>query len=316
MKRIITLLLAIVSVLTVLVLPASAGSIAYGAATVAASSLNIRSGPGKEYDRVAAASVGEVVVILERTSEDWYKINYLGTVGYVNTPYLTDILTAENFSAKGVLTGNNVRMRSGPDTSGEVLGTYSAGTEMTVIGINNGWYKVKYDGKTGYLRSDYMEITGRSDGSSSSSSSSSSGATRSSSGYTTTSAPSSKGEEIVQFALQYVGYRYVYGAESPSVGFDCSGLVYYTYNHFGYKLERRASLQCRNNGVTVAKSDLQPGDLVFFSTNGSYATHVGIYIGDGEFVHASTSNTGVIISSLSSAYYTRVWFAGKRIIEG
>ena len=64
----------------------------------------------------------------------------------------------------------------------------------------------------------------------------------------------------------------------------------------------------------VSKSELQPGDLVFFSSNGSSVTHVGIYIGNGQFVHASTSKTGVIISNLSSAYYLRVWFGAKRIL--
>jgi cell wall-associated NlpC family hydrolase len=78
--------------------------------------------------------------------------------------------------------------------------------------------------------------------------------------------------------------------------------------------ERRASLQFANNGVSVAKADLQPGDLVFFSSDGSGVTHVGLYYGDGMFVNASTESTGVIFSSLSSDWYTRTYWGAKRII--
>lgn len=300
------MLLVVASVLSIFALPSSAGSIAYGAATVTASSLNIRSGPGTDNDRIASVGEGSIVVILEKTSDTWYKINYLGNVGYVDASYLANVLTAENFNAKGRVTGDDVRMRSKPDTSSSVLGTYSENTEMNVIGINNGWYKVQYNGNTGYLRSDYMEITG--------SSSSANSTSSTTSGTSSSSGNSSLGRQIADYALQFVGYRYVYGAESPSVGFDCSGLVYYVYGKFGYDLERRASIQYKNNGRSVSKSELQPGDLVFFSSNGASVTHVGMYIGNNQFVHASTSNTGVIISSLTSAYYTRVWFGAKRIV--
>ena len=86
------------------------------------------------------------------------------------------------------------------------------------------------------------------------------------------------------------------------------------YGQFGYSLSRTASQQYKNNGYSVSKSELQQGDLVFFSSNGYSVTHVGIYIGGGQFIHASTSTTGVIISDLNSSYYTRVWFGAKRIV--
>ena len=83
---------------------------------------------------------------------------------------------------------------------------------------------------------------------------------------------------------------YVYGTAGPDT-FDCSGFTYYVYAHFGYSLNRSSRDQV-NNGVAVSKDQLQPGDLVFFSTNGSYPTHVGLYIGEGNIVHASTPRTG------------------------
>lgn len=301
LKKTVIMLLVISSLLTgVLITGSAANDMALGACTVTATHLNVRSGPGTSHSVVAYADEGDIVVIYDN-SDAWYKINYNGTLGYVNSEYLTDMLTAENFNATGTLVGTGIRMRSKPDTSSEVLGTYTTTDSIDIIGINNKWFKVKYDGKTGYIRSDFMELVNMTSYTSANT-------------ITASNTGSALGQEIANFALQYVGYKYVYGAESPNTGFDCSGLVYYTYSQFGYSVSRTASQQYKNNGVIIDKADLQPGDLVFFSTNGSSVTHVGIYIGDNQFVHASTSNTGVIISSLGSAYYTRVWFAAKRVI--
>jgi uncharacterized protein YgiM (DUF1202 family) len=287
---------------SVLMTTAFAGSIAYGAGTVSATGLNVRSGAGTSNSIITTVSNGDIVVILEKTSDTWYKINFQGTEGYVDSQYLKDVLTAENFSAYGALNDTNVRMRSTPSLSGEILGLYSVGTTLPVIGINNGWYKVKDGDKVGYIRSDLIDIV--------------SDCTTERAVVAVSSGTTSLGEEIAEYAQGVVGYRYVYGAESPSVGFDCSGLVYYVYGQFGYCLSRGASSQYRNNGTSISKSDLIPGDLVFFSSNGGVSvTHVGIYIGNNQFVHASTSSTGVIISSLTSAYYTRVWYGAKRIIS-
>lgn len=300
---------------TVIILPAAAsanGTMAYGAATVAGPALNLRSGPGTTYDIITQLNEGDIVVILERTNSDWYNINYHGVTGYVNVPYLRDVLTAENFNAQGKITGNLVNLRSKPDTSSDLLGTYAEGTVMTVIGINTGWYKVKHDGKTGYIRSDYMDII------SGYSSSAASGSSSSSSSWSgTPPAPDANlelGQQIVNYAMYYLGSRYVYGGSSPS-GFDCSGFVSYVYSNFGYSLTRGATSMYRTNGVAISKSDLSVGDLVFFSSNGgSSITHVGLYIGDNEFIHASTPSSGVIISRLDSTYYLNVWYGAKRII--
>ena len=106
------------------------------------------------------------------------------------------------------------------------------------------------------------------------------------------------GQAIADFACQYVGYSYVYGAESPEEGFDCSGLVWYVYQQFGYSLNRTASAQA-NNGVHVELDALEPGDILCFYNQGSYIGHCGIYIGGGNYVHAQDSATGVVISPLS-----------------
>ena len=106
------------------------------------------------------------------------------------------------------------------------------------------------------------------------------------------------GKKVAEFALKYVGYNYLYGGKEPETGFDCSGLVYYTYGSFGYRLDRTAAAQA-GNGEHVELDALEPGDILCFYNGGSWIGHVGIYIGDGEYVHAQNEATGVIVSALS-----------------
>lgn len=240
--------------------------------------------------------MGDTVVILEQ-KDDWYKIvTGGGGTGYVASSYISGVEAAKNFTTTGTVNDSNVRMRSAPSTSAKILGKYQTGTAVEIIGINNGWYKVRHGGKTGYIRSDLITLAQN-------------GAAA------VSAAALSQGQAIADFARQFVGDKYVYGAASPTRGFDCSGLTYYVYGKFGYSISRTASQQYKNNGTPVSKDELQPGDLVFFSRNGGHSvTHVGLYIGDGKFVNASTEKTGVIISSLSSTWYTKTWYGAKRIV--
>ena len=96
------------------------------------------------------------------------------------------------------------------------------------------------------------------------------------------------GQEIASYALQYDGYKYTYGSASPTAGFDCSGFAYYVYGQFGYDLPRTAHRQYKE-GTAVSKEELRPGDLVFFTTDGSGSvSHVGIYIGNNQFINATS----------------------------
>ena len=114
-------------------------------------------------------------------------------------------------------------------------------------------------------------------------------------------------------AKQYLGYPYVYGGMSPA-GFDCSGFVGYVYKLCGYSLKRVASDIYYNNGTSVDKANLQPGDLVFFSNSSESIGHVGIYIGSGQFIHASSSR-GVRVDNLDDSYWKPRWYGGKHIIK-
>lgn len=121
------------------------------------------------------------------------------------------------------------------------------------------------------------------------------------------------GLDIVTYAQGFLGVPYVYGGTSPS-GFDCSGLVYYCYTHFGYSVNRTAA-SLAYNGTSVSRDSLQAGDVVLFtSSGGGYIGHTGIYIGGGQFIHAPRTGDVVKISSLSDSYYTEHYYGARRII--
>ncbi|HCW53285.1 MAG TPA: NlpC/P60 family protein [Clostridium sp.] len=118
--------------------------------------------------------------------------------------------------------------------------------------------------------------------------------------------------DIVQNSYNFLGNSYVYGSNGPSC-FDCSGFVQYIFNSYGYNLSRSTYDQV-NQGEYVDKSDLQPGDLVFFSSYNEYSpTHVGIYVGNNNFIHASSGKGCVTISSLSNPYYSDNYWTARRI---
>lgn len=121
-----------------------------------------------------------------------------------------------------------------------------------------------------------------------------------------------KGNEVVNYAYKFLGKPYVYGATGPNA-FDCSGLTQYVYNKFGVDISRTTYTQV-NEGTKVNKNNLKAGDLVFFNTQGSIS-HVGIYIGDGEFIHAPRSGKPVMISSLYNGYYAQKYATARRIFN-
>jgi peptidoglycan endopeptidase LytE len=116
---------------------------------------------------------------------------------------------------------------------------------------------------------------------------------------------------IISTAKSYIGVPYVWGGTSPK-GFDCSGFVQYVFGKYKIALPRTAAT-IYGKGIAVSKSNLIAGDLVFFTTYKAGASHVGIYIGNGNFIHASSSK-GVIISNLSNSYYLQRYIGAKRIL--
>ena len=122
----------------------------------------------------------------------------------------------------------------------------------------------------------------------------------------------SKGTQVVNYAYKFLGKPYVYGAAGPN-SFDCSGLTQYVFSKMGVDLSRTTYTQV-GEGTKVNRSDLKPGDLVFFNTQGSIS-HVGIYVGNSEFIHAPRTGKPVMVSSLSDGYYSQKYATARRIVK-
>ena len=120
-----------------------------------------------------------------------------------------------------------------------------------------------------------------------------------------------RGAQIVQMAQQYMGTPYAWGGSSPG-GFDCSGFIYYIYSQFGISLPRMSDGQFEV-GRAISGDNLLPGDLVFFTTYETGASHVGIYLGGGLFIHASSAAGEVTITPLGKSYYQERYLGARRV---
>ena len=304
----------------------------YGVAYVDATSLHLRSEASTSSKKLATAKNGEVVVIVQKQG-DWYKVIYNLQEGYMHGDYLTVKTAVDVELGYGKVTGSSVNMRSGPSTSYKAVTVAAKGNKAYIIGINNGWYKVIYGSNICYIRSDYLQLTevpyensassnspkffkaGKSTGVEPSASelngttgSSTSGSTASGS----SSSGSASGSDIVATAKKYLGTPYKWGGSTPS-GFDCSGFVYYVLRSNGIKASRTLSAMYKQ-GTPVAKSDLQPGDVVFFQgTYKSGLSHAGIYVGDGKFIHSPHSGEVVSYANLYSSYYVSHYYGAVRM---
>lgn len=238
----------------------------------------------------------------------WYKVVHNGTTGYMSADYLVVTANAEGETisdeagmtdlgnGKVTLQSGYLNIRAEASTLGAKLGAIPNGAVVALSEHVDGWYLVTYGEITGYVSGDYITVT-------------------------TESVSSVKegvsGADIVAKAKLYLGCPYVYGSAGPK-GFDCSGFTSFIYKQFGFSINRTASTQLNHNGVSVDRANLQPGDLVFFRdySCAKSASHVGIYIGDGQFIHASSSRskTGVKISSLSEDWYANRYVGAKRIL--
>lgn len=322
-KKILCVLLVFALLSPLFTMRASAASreITDGVAFVNASALRLRSAPNTSSTTLAYAMKNEVVVVLE-ASGSWYRVLYNLKEGYMHSSYL-DYATRENVElGYGKVNYTKVNMRKGPSTGYTAIGKSSQGDLCYIIGINNGWYKVIWKDTICYIRSDYLTLTeapyenrasaksplffrgGKSTGTPVSAAT-----LRNSANY---EGQVSKAEQIIDSAKQYIGVPYVWGGTSPN-GFDCSGLVYYVFRQHGIYLNRTAATQYEH-GVSVSKSNLQPGDLVFFAnTYKAGISHVGIYVGNGQFIHASSSQ-GVTISYLSNSYWASHYYGARRVL--
>lgn len=284
-----TIKILVLCAVLICLLTVSAFAANEGAGTVTGNSVNLRTEATTNSAVIASISKDTPVVVLDRTLSGWYRVWANGSEGYMSSDYIafTDNMDA-NFG-KGTIKGSTVRLRAGADTSAQILGNYNTGTQMDIIGVVGKWYKVSYNGSVGYVHSDYMALKNQK--------------------YT---ASACSGDPIVNTAYKYMGVRYVWGGTSPN-GFDCSGFVYYVFGENGIKTNRTAA-SLYKNGTYVERANLRPGDVICFYNGGySYIGHVGIYIGNNEFIHASSAGGKVEIDSLESNYYNNHYYGARRI---
>ncbi len=271
------------------------GSAVYGenfsTVKVTADSLNVREFNNLDSKLLGQARHNQNLVVVSEVG-DWYAIQTgQGGLGYVKKEFCVFVDTY----AEGHVTKSDVNMRSVASTEGAVLAKLQPSKSIKVFSKNDGWYKVATGDTTGYVRADMLALGSPSD----------------------QAAAVSRGgsrDELVVFAKKYLGKPYSWGKSGPN-SFDCSGFVGFVYRNVYNKDLGHSSVGMSNMGTAVNKSDLAVGDLVFFATGGSSRiNHVGIYIGGGQFIHASSSKTNaVMISTLSSGGYSNCFRAARRI---
>lgn len=294
---------------------------AFGSSTTSVKALGVVSGSDVRM-RAAADGSSAIITTLGKGAavavtgmeNGWYQVKYDGKSGYMSAQFVDAKSAASGLSANGKVTGDSVNVRASAGTGGSVVTSLSNGTGVTVTGFEKGWYAVTAAGKSGYVSGDYLALVSKAVTTQQATTTQ----------QTTTTQPAETpvvtatgtGAEIAAKALEYVGYPYKYGGEGPDA-FDCSGFTKYIYGLYGVSLYH-GSIKQGQAGIAVDKSELQPGDLVLFYGSGSEAGvkdgHVGIYVGNDQFVHASTYGVGVITSSLSSNTYVKRYSGARRII--
>ena len=288
------------------------------------------SDPDVDSEVLAVSEKHDCVVIVETVDDTWSKVIYDLQEGYVYSACLD--IRKEVLAELGAAVVNSdiVYIRSGPGTEYSILISGYRNREFRVIGMDNGWYKILFKKKnqqtyaTGYVRSDLLDLATISP---------QNAASEEEPQYyylgtqigepdfeeskpVAMAAPGSKyvpisGNYLLAQAQKYLGTPYVFGGYSPD-GFDCSGLIYYILDQVGYPVPRTAADQY-SMGRSVSRDSLIPGDLVFFAnTYTSGISHVGVYAGNNQFIHAPNEGGSVCYSKLSG-YWANHYHGARRI---
>ncbi|WP_024832577.1 C40 family peptidase [Ruminiclostridium josui] len=207
------------------------------------------------------------------------------------TPAKTSSVASLNTTA--TVTATSLNMRTGASTAYPIMHVLWKGNVVKIIGESNGWYQIKLtDGRTGWSSGQYLKLNNQQ-------------TTR-----------QEKVDALIAYSKTFLGTPYVYGGDSPSDGgFDCSGFTQYVFGKHGYTLNRISKDQA-SNGTFVAKANLQPGDLVFYSFEGNgVISHVGIYLGGGKMIHSPKTGDTVKITDTTTSYWTSRYVTARRIIQ-
>ena len=284
-------------------------SLAMYQAKVKADALYLRESPGGE---IITTLPQDTMVAVLNNSSSWYKVVANGKEGYVSSEYLTGSLTTDfSLGSAKIVCDTSVNFRSQPNTSSSVLASLRNGTVVSVTGVQGGWFKVTYNGQKGYVHPDYLSFSNvQGSGSTGSSGSSSITPPSNSVSY---HGSSEKRAAVLEYAAQFLGTPYVYGGSTPS-GFDCSGFTSYVFKNTVGSIPRVAQAQF-DATTRVSMDELLPGDLVFFGSSASSISHVGIYVGNNQFIHSPHTGDVVKYDSLTGSYASRFQGGGRVIFD-
>jgi uncharacterized protein YgiM (DUF1202 family) len=303
---------------------------------VNASSVNIRENPSLTAQIIGQATNGNSFEVTGISGE-WYVVNYDSKAAYIHRDFLSgeflkhlhlsDVgqsvasvavpVVQATASVAASLTGGQreyivvtaqtgVNFRVAPAQDKDVIFVIPSGEAAALLETQGEWYKIAYNGREGFIFSSFAEKR-----------------------FGQTPDPmkdpimpmavipvSKLAQDITDYAKQFIGTPYRFGGTDLRTGVDCSGFTFSVFKHFGIELHRVSRDQI-NNGPRVERNNLQVGDLVFFNVGGnSVISHVGIYIGNSQFIHSgSTRNIGVIISSLNEDYYNRMYVGAARVLQ-
>lgn len=298
---------------------------------------------------IGDAKTSDIVLVLAEAS-GWSYVQTDEISGWVRTNSLEDAKTTTQVNSKpadsstsqkednktekvGYISEEEVNMRKGAGTSYSIIKTLKLNAQVTILGEQGKWYKVKVGKDTGYISKDYVsdtaKLTNRSLTESrdkkeeekkveSTKNTNTTVSDKTTGNNASTTSNSIKGTDVVSYAKKYLGYKYVWGGDGSNGTFDCSGFTMYVYKHFGVSLPHYTVSQYNSGkGKKITKqSDLKMGDIVYLTdyVTGAPCGHCGIYISDGKFIHADSTVMKVNISDLNGMYKGR--FCGAlRIIQ-
>ena len=296
-------------------------------ATISGNAVNVRSGPDIGSAVLDQFYSGQRVAAVART-DGWIRIEHKGSTAYVSQDFVsgdflyslraaspasepsviqhersapesaaplipreagdTDYLHAVISSSAGL------RLRREPNTYSDIITLIPSGTTVSVLYRLSDWAKVSFNGHEGYISKEFVNLHHG----------------------PVPLNPNSLAARIIAHGKQFLGTPYLWAGNDLRAGVDCSGFVHHVFRDFGIILHRN-SVAMTGNGVPVERDALLPGDLVFFDTGGNgRVSHIGIYIGGGDFIHSSSSRRtwGVVISSLYEPYYIRTYVTARRVL--
>ena len=306
------------------------------------SGINLRAEPNMEAPIYETLPENTIIKYYEE-ADGWTRCKKDTTEGYIKSEFVTSgkPQVTESFSNEktGFIVGTNVNVREKADIESELVVRLDNDKKVIVIAAAGDWYHIKSGENKGWVNKDYIKVLTAEEEAKIKADEEAAKATKKPSAtkkptpkpsVKPTAKPKAKEEKksggnppssskdtssVTAYAKSFLGTKYVYGGSSPSSGFDCSGFVCYVFNKFGVSLSRSSSGMA-SNGVFVEKSNLQPGDIILFSgSRGGGIGHVGIYIGNGQFIHSSSGKSmQVKISSLSESSYSRRYVTARRVL--